>query len=528
MAKESYQIKFEDKVPGAEMTASDFNQIKHQHNNYTGSTRLKGNVSTELGNASDLTCTQKIITDTLQGKVGEDNVITGEGVSTSRVLNQDSATKVLQNYQDNEEFLDEQGYWERSKLHPKQLGAQGLKFKAGDNSVFAKTAKALALGTGDFTVCVIARTEGCAADIPKAVFNAGATWLAIYGTENTNDVNAIRFNDYVTPNRLIIRKNDSTKNIHHIVITRSSYVITCTVNGRLFTTATIDKLLDFSNFFYDIKNTSYFYGGYVFNYAMTQAESNKLLWNGGRYDEVRLSNIYRNAPINTEYKSTSYNSCNYTIDNNITTISLKGNVLRHSIGAMMYSNGILNKGTLIRITYDIMILSNNVKNTNSYRLENVHKYISGVDGADVSKIGEWQRIDYVVSLVNNTTELAILWADVRNSSAIEGEVLFSYKNLKTTVYAVLLEYRPENIRSDRYLNTGTAGSDYDLIYSATPPEIIYERPYSDLTIQSTNPTHHPIAVGQQVIIPDGNIYTAVEPPMNREWSPEDFKLTATP
>lgn len=279
---------------------------------------------------------------------------------------------------------------------------QGLKFKAQDNTVFAKTMKALVLGTDDFTVCVVARTEGSNESgtpmfgTPNTVYLNSVINIAGRPERGSNGITWVKFEKPIEGstqgNSVYFAKTDNTTNLHHIVITRQGTLVTVIINGRLIATKTQDRILDFSNFLYSIYNSSYFWGGAVIKGALTQTVSNKYLWNGGRYDEMRLPK-------------------------------------------------------------------------------------------------EW-------FVVGNANE-------------------------------VLLEYLPENIRADRYLNSGTMGSEYDLIYSTVKPEIIYEKPYADKIVleDKAAPTDFPIAVGQRCYTNNGTIYEANIPAMGSEWAVSNWKQT---
>lgn len=271
---------------------------------------------------------------------------------------------------------------------------KGLKFKPSDNTVFAKTNNTLNLGIGDFTISLIARAEGNAGvyypifGFSKELYSEGS--IKIYGSANTNNLVWVLFEKPASgssnDNSISVSKSDTTTNLHHLVIIRSGNLVKAIVNGRLIKSVTQDKVLNFSNFIFEITNTSYFWGGSVYNYAMTEAEA-LALWNGGRYDE------------------------------------------------------------------------------------------------------------YVVPLYRKSN--------------------------------CLLEYKPENIRVDRMINTGSAGSAYDLIYSLpTKPTIIYEAPYKDKIVleDKTTPDFHPIAVGQRCYTSDGKILEAKLPAKGSEWQVSDWKL----
>lgn len=61
------------------------------------------------------------------------------------------------------------------------------------------------------------------------------------------------------------------------------------------------------------------------------------------------------------------------------------------------------------------------------------------------------------------------------------------------------------------------------MFSPTPPEIIYERPYKDKIVleDKATPDFHPIAVGQKCYTNNGSIYEANLP--TGEWGVNNWK-----
>lgn len=401
---------------------------------------------------------------------------------------------------------------------------QGLRFKAGDNSVFAKTMKDLVLGTDDFTVCVVARTKGCKGSanpligFTKNIASQGS--LIIYPvTENTNNITWVTFQGALvnqTSNYINVSKIDSTTNLHHIVVSRSGTIVTCVVNGRLVKSVTQDRVLDFSNFIYDMANTSYFWGGAVFNYVMTQAESNRLLWNGGRYDEVRLPEglltnyeSFNNIPIKTTNSARFGETVVEKIDDNYRATAM-------SVGTESNIYSLQDIKCLPKSTSDNVIVT---------------FYARAVSGNDPSiclngGIGGFKNITldsvfkkYRTILTTNPSWNGNIQFGISIGSTIEISVI------NTDTKKALLEYRPENIRDDRYLNSGTMGSEYDLVYSAVKPEIILDDPYEKVIVREDidAPDFHPIAVGQECYTRNGNIFKAKLPINPNEWNVTDWK-----
>lgn len=425
-------------------------------------------------------------------------------------------------------------------------GVNGLKFKAGDNTVFAKTMKDLVLGTDDFTAVVIARTEG-SSNSTRPLFGFSKSWgqqgsLHIQsdhsqGSNATNSILYIGFQYPVgttsTANSIRIGKIDSTTNLHHIVITRSGTLVTAIINGRLVKSVTQDIVLDFSNFIYDIANTQYFWGGYVFNYAMTQEESNKLLWNGGRYDEVVLpaalkvigiQDIFHfghnvsGSVMQIENKNDGANG----FDGSYTRTRQRNAEAPNWYTALGPNS---NQGFIktlwsikikYRCNYDMGDTAGNVclpKNTGNAKIITFKCYSQNHTCFDLRSPSNinYQIINKAIGYINNEIN-AIPFVEIQVVSICKDQCL--------------LEYRPENIRQDRVINTGTAGSDYDLMFSPTPPEFIKEKPYTDKQqCTDNNISFHPTAMGQKCYTLDGNIYEAGIPPMSREWSVADWHHT---
>lgn len=401
---------------------------------------------------------------------------------------------------------------------------QGLRFKAGDNTVFAKTMKALVLGTDDFTVCVVSRGEGSLLNnnpiLGYSKANSSPSSMRLYRVSEDN-INGASFCSFENANAniLSLRKNDTTTNLHHIAIARSGTLVKAVINGRLVKSVTQDRVLDFSNFIYDIANTSYFWGGAVFNYAMTQAESNKLLWNGGRYDEVRLPDIMKenvvvtygvfasNEYVNSEQISNGYRFSGIMVQDQqpqrpqIAT-SIKFNGVTADKNYKVYFKFKAKKISGNSNVFRIMLASQSV----DFNISNVMSEYSGTVTIDASIIPNLSQLYFYLFGVDKVVEVT---------------------DIQIRVCSCLLEYRPENIREDRVINTGTAGSGYDLIYSTVKPEFIFYKPYQDKIVleDKAAPTDFPIAVGQRCYTNNGSIYEANLPLMGSEWAVSNWKQT---
>lgn len=402
----------------------------------------------------------------------------------------------------------------------------GLKFKSGDNTVFAKTMKELVLGNEDFTIWIIARTEGCQDQTYPLIGCTKSGYLPggmrVYNRTDMGS-NSIAYVLMQAPlqgdgaaNSIRVTMIDSTTNLHTTVITRSGTLVTCIVNGRLVKSVTQDRVLDFSNFLFDIANTSFFWGGGAVNYAMLQEESNSLLWNGGRYDEVTLPSWMK---VGVGVK-TSYTRVEHALGSTCTIIEGDGYsdfVITNATGGYprFYTEPFARRTGSVIIKIDCEALNG----------ETV--LISSVEGLTMANNPD----NKPVNISSRTTVVFKGDCALYKGKTYHGfgTINNAGKTLRVYSYKViycgcLLEYRPENIRQDRVVNTGTVGADGDLIFSPTPPEILYEAPYKDKIVleDKAAPDFHPIAVGQRCYTNNGSIYEANLP--TGEWGVDNWKL----
>lgn len=398
----------------------------------------------------------------------------------------------------------QQSKLDKSEFTLQNQGVYGLGFKSGDNTVNLKTPE-INLGLNDFTVEIWARTEGCTnATYPLLCSSKPDRSLSSIRPHQTpstqnNGLGWITFQNATTgdpnSNTITVLKYDSTKNLHHIVITRQGTLVTATINGRLIKSVTQDRVLDFSKFVFDIANTTYFSIGRVFNYAMSREEAVGL-WNGGRVDEVVLkkglfNNYIPNQIIGKRIPVVDQNQYGYYFTENLPErVFATDCIIKFNITATQLSGA------------NVALIS-----------PDPYKEFRG----KLDRAMEIGTHDYICSFNNvNVTVFRVGIYDMEEGCIIN-KIEVIYKNC-------LLELLQSSIHSKGIYNTGSLGSSHDAVLSK-PAETIFikEKPYKDKQMSTGAPNFHPIAMGQKVYSAEGLIYEASVPPVGREWAVADWK-----
>lgn len=402
----------------------------------------------------------------------------------------------------------------------------GLRFEPGNTSVFAKMTKALKLDKSDFTIVIYANAVGSQGwDMPVVGFskkggnNIGS--FKYYSNNTTTGKNAIDA-IIVDGKRLsgaVLR--DTTDNVHTLILTRAGIKLEAFLNCRRLFEYTASSVTDFNDFLFDISCTQFFFGGSAFDYAMTHEESSRLLWNGGRYDEVITPSWM---------KIVGSVSADVTLMSKMSFVEKIGNI--YTIGAFSGLNGHVLFKREQALSMNQVAITQTYKITLSGNISNDAEMIIGSGNLSTyigSDLGLISAGDFSITAIYQTHP-----GDLGKTSILVG---VGFKNpppvgtvlrldeLKISIPNCLLEYRPENIRNDRVINTGIVGADGDLIFSPMPPEIMGEDPYKDkiMLAEKAAPDFHPIAIGQRCYSNNGSIYEAALPPVSRDWSVEDWK-----
>lgn len=403
---------------------------------------------------------------------------------------------------------------------------QGLKFKSGDAAVFAKNTKKLMLGKEDFTIILIANMVGCFNDMSGSLITGGGNKMGIYGNpKNDGRLNSIQLIRFMKDNAgsLIVNKIDSTTNVHFITISRINEVFKCSVNCKLEKEITLEAVLDFNDFVLDVKNTSLFWGGYVFNCALSEEEQLNL-WNGGRYDDTVLNNLFYTKTVFSKHicplqsvniswdpasvgNSSEYVNSELIMNCGATVPSLARPAF--GIGNGTYGNGVYNlkiKGRLVQGSITL------------FGFINFHS--SGLDATGnppITAVGDFTLIH--TTLLNDTLGNINIYF-----KPLAPNTIFAISSIELSKVNCLLEYKPTGICYDRIKNIGSLGADYDLLFSDTPPEILYEAPYKDKVMTYKAPDFAPVAMGQEAFdATNGTIYKAALPPLSRDWAVSDWK-----
>lgn len=410
----------------------------------------------------------------------------------------------------------QQNKLDRAEFDLQRQPLYGLGFKSGDNTVNLTTPE-INLGLNDFTVEIWARMEG-STNNEFQVFGGSKSYQSV-GSLRTGGFPTGYDNNGIAQiqtevGALSIGKKDSTKNLHHIVITRQGTLVTATINGRLIKSVTQDRVLDFSKFVFDIANTTYFSIGRVFNYAMSQEEAVGL-WNGGRVDEVVLGDYLLKSIIADGTRDLSlwkWSDAIATfekISNQHYKLSVekRGGFagIRTAVLFNMNTNNklVVNVKFSYKSTHDITIQSSQRDSANRVTLPASSEFAEANLTLYYNKIG-------------GTGDIAI-------ASISDGQVL-EVKDFNIRQGYCLLELLPQNIHSSGVYNTGSLGSSHDAVLSKpTETTFIKEKPYKDKQMSTGAPNFHPIAMGQKVYSDTGLIYEAAIPPTSREWSTADWK-----
>lgn len=412
----------------------------------------------------------------------------------------------------------QQNKLDRAEFDLQRQPLYGLGFKSGDNTVNLKVPE-INLGLNDFTVEIWTRTEGGNGSHDAWLTGNQAPRESQMKIGNVNEMgtNGLSLSFAFVEGNMTLNKHDSTKNLHHIVITRQGTLVTATINGRLIKSVTQDRVLDFSKFVFDIANTTYFSLGRVFNYAMSQEEAVGL-WNGGRVDEVVLDRDYYN---NSFFSIKSFGDSDVILE-----------AFTPSNYSFTTNNGVfridcINDDTASNKWCNLLLGS-----SNPYPIKT--RYVISFDYKSNKNIAIGHTdASHTIATLNASTDYRRVTvsfiSEVRNNIAIKS-IAYSkgdyieVSNLKITKSQCLLELLPQNIHSSGIYNTGSLGSSHNAILSK-PEEttFIKEKQYKDKQMSTGAPNFHPIAMGQKVYSDTGLIYEAAIPPTSREWSTADWK-----
>lgn len=126
MIKDTYKLKYADKIDGGKVTAADFNQMKSQHNILTDISYSSAQVENSTGISPVKTISQGATTKALNTKLGLDHSVSGLGQNADKILNSIAAKAALDTTADYIDMMDG-SYFDRSLLHPKLSTAPMVK-----------------------------------------------------------------------------------------------------------------------------------------------------------------------------------------------------------------------------------------------------------------------------------------------------------------------------------------------------------------------------------------------------------------